>query len=486
MPVHEKKFLPLLAVSKYGQPTEENPISSRLEALKYCMLDTYRGLYIGDSQENQDNGLASISAWFEEGVIPEKCRLGGFALDLLGCYILKNPYTSAIDKAAYEQSSRYIKQALRDAKNTDQAIFEKIYLKALAPHDGSDTHTVLKSFESEHRIFGSQKRAVYKTINDWLAHGSFDFPTHRNNSSIIPFLRHYLHSQAVKTDSHSRLIFWLTWRDFKENLIRNTVPKTAANTGKGVTFDSHLDVKIMLPKEEATAVLEQLSSSLQGLYVMYKMRFGVPSVEDPEIAQELVLFHSLKSRKGTTDRAPLFTNWYFRRDGALAEFHGTCFSGRVVHHIVSMDQNFDNRMRFLNINQEYDKPTGGNYQSDVHKRVRGGIMLSESQETDSEWAAASKIVLVKFSSSTFKKNDAISDKITDLRKLARKTCQFIAAEDIPHPSAQLILKLIRNVPNERQEIDSGQKYPYLGHSIVMDQLDINRLARETPKNWGPF
>lgn len=429
-----------------------------------------------------------VSSWFQAGTLPEIDRESGLSISLLGSFFVRFSIKDATDKARYKQCRAELRRSVTSAKNPFSKLFSDIPLTYLGDASAVELGASMKKLEKEEKIFGNGKRAQYKNIDLWVDDGYVRIDqvlNLRSNAKVVPFLRRFIHLQAGHNEKAQRVLLLLTWiQDVKDAKEQREV-LSAQSTGRGLFFDSKLNIRFLMSSRGSysTDSLNGLAHSLHGLYALYKMRFGTPSVDQPEIAQEVVLFHGFPTKEGAPTYAPSYVNWYLRRDGTTSEFHGVAVPGRKTIHAFGMDETFENRMRFLNINSEVDELTSSVESGDVHSRVRGGIMLSDSQEVRSEWSASSKFLLIRLSQIPINLMEPYPSFRARVREFAEHACKFIRPDEIDHPAKDLILEHVRNSPTGSTDGDSAESSNYFGESLVSNQLEINALARKTPADW---
>ena len=376
------------------------------------------------------------------------------------------------------------------SKDPFQKLFANIPFEYFSDSDEIDVHVRMRELEKKEKIFGNGKRAQYKNIDTWAEQGFVNLDqvlNLRSNSKVVPFLRRYLHVLTNQGVEAKKILSLIELREFVKIAKERKDVVTAQSTGRGLSFDSNLNIRILLSSRGSysTDNLNNLAQNLNGLYVLFKKRFGIPSIDQPEIAQEVVLFHGNPTREGADTFAPSYVNWYIRRDGTISEFHGVAVPGRKTIHAMAMDESFENRMRFLNINSEVDEQSSRVEGGSIHSRARGGIILSDSQEVRSEWATSAKFILIKLGYQPLKISDSYSAARFKIREFSEHACKFIQPSDINHPAQQLILNHIRNSPTGSGDVNEADSSNYFGDSLVSNQLEINNIARQTPKDWMP-
>jgi len=305
------------------------------------------------------------------------------------------------------------------------------------PHEN-----LIHSLIDDLRIFNTTHKLIKnpQNIDSWRSKQKIPM---KRGSVALPLIAEYLGNYNVwrKRDERSAELYDKLRRFLRELMDEKKIAKSAS-INKNIFVQSKA-IKITTPISAQSQKLTKLTSALSGMYRITRYRFNKPSTSYPKIAQELMYIYPGPDRENN-QICPHFTLWYRRNQTTLREIWGVGYLAGASYWFHGFDDIPNFRTRVISLTGEDDLNEDAGDTDPIASSTRGGIMLSDTQDTNNRFPVACRFIMERIETDLDKELMAPNYNLQEFRKFAEHHVQFIEEGDLPSAKRQLVLSAIDN------------------------------------------
>ena len=297
-----------------------------------------------------------------------------------------------------------------------------------------------------------------QNLNDWKL--KKHIPVMKNAVSL-PILEAYLFTYKEFLIENSKSLFEQCVSHIK-NLKKEYLNVLSSDSGGNIFFQGtkKKSAKINFLGERHSEDIKNLGHHIYGLYVSIRYRFNKSSHKFPEIAVEVIYIYP------DSEGMPHFTMWYLRAEKFLSKYKGIAYPAGRTYWLHGYDKKNNLRPRFMCLTKEEE--LGTDFINPHSSLVRGGIMLSDTQDTAQSFPAACRFILIKSKLKFVENNPSANEIKSGLEKYARRMTRFVTPNNVDKKRGKT-LKVINN-----QSVYKDRKI------LLMPQSWIDSLTNNEP------